>query len=235
MKSKKAIYEIEKIINYSYKNKKILVNSLTHPSIYKDKNKKLSKDFNEFERLEFLGDRVLGICIASLIFNKFDNYNEGSLTKKLSYLVQREFLYKIALQLKLDDIIKYSYKKESIRMNKSILADSLESLIGGIFIDGGYRCVFNFINRIWGPYLDVQESNEQDPKTKLQEISQKKLKILPEYNLIKKEGPPHSPIFEVSLKALKLKIVKAKGKSKQEAEKNAAKKILDLISEKKIN
>jgi len=235
MSLKKPIEEIESILGFSFKNKKNLTNCLIHPSYYNNKKKKLLNNVNEFERLEFLGDRVLGISISTLIFNKFTHFNEGSLNKKLSYLVQRDFLYKIALKLKLDKILRYSNKKENTLMNKSILADTVESLIGSIFIDRGYSSAYKFIQRIWGPYLNLQESNEQDPKTKLQEISQQKFKILPEYKLVKKKGLPHSPIFTVSLKALNMKLVKASGKSKREAEKEAAKIILDLISAKKIN
>jgi len=237
MNANKLYKDIELIIGYSFKNKKNLTNSIVHPSTYKDKKKKSVNSYYEFERLEFLGDRVLGLSIASLIFKKFDNFNEGSLTKKLSYLVQRDFLYKIALELTLDKFLKYSHKKENnvMKFNKSILADSVESLIGSIFVDGGYNSAFKFINRVWSPYLDLQESNEQDPKTKLQEISQQKYKRLPEYKLINKKGPSHSPIFTVSLKVLKMKKIKASGKSKREAEKEAAKIILDLISAEKVN
>jgi ribonuclease-3 len=221
--------EIELIIAYSFKNKKNLRNALIHPSSFKVKKSKTINNLYEFERLEFLGDKILGLSVASLIFNKFYNFNEGALTKKLSYLVQRDFLYKIALELKLDKFLRYSYKNEINRMNKSILADSVESLIGSLFVDGGYNSAFKFIKRFWSCYLNIQESNEQDPKTKLQEISQQKYKLLPEYKLIKKTGPSHSPVFTVSLKALKMKLVKASGGSKREAQKEAAKKIIDLI------
>ena len=224
--------DIELIIEYSFKNKENLRNSLIHPSSYIDKKNKPINHFYEFERLEFLGDKILGLCIASLIFYKFNDFNEGSLTKKLSYLVQRDFLYKISLDLKLDNFLRYSHKRKNNKMNKSILADSVESLIGSIFVDGGYNSAFKFIKKFWSPYLNLQESNEQDPKTKLQEISQKKFKKLPEYKLIKKTGPSHSPFFIVSLKVLKMKLVKASGRSIREAQKEAAKIILDLISDK---
>jgi len=184
--------------------------------------------------LEFLGDRVLGIVIAFLIFDKYKNFNEGSLTQKMSYLVQKDFLYKIALEIKIDKILKYSHKKNSARMNTSILADSVESLIGSIYVDSGYNAAFKFIKNIWDPYLDLKASNEQDSKTKLQEISQHKYKILPEYKFIKKDGPPHAPVFTVSLKVLKLKLIKSTGGSKREAEKNAAKIALKIFDEKKI-
>ena len=224
--------DIELIIEYSFKNKKNLRNSLIHPSSYKNKKYKPINHLYEFERLEFLGDKILGLSIASLIFYKFNDFNEGALTKKLSYLVQRDFLYKIALELKLDKFLKYSHKKGNNILNKSILADSVESLIGSIFVDGGYNSALKFIKKFWSPYLNLQESNEQDPKTKLQEISQQKFKKLPEYKLIKKIGPSHSPVFTVSLKVLKMKLVKASGTSIREAQKEAAKKILDLISDK---
>ena len=226
---KKNIEIFEKRIDFQFKDKQNLFKALIHPSFVKEKNFIQS---NNFERLEFLGDRVLGLTIAFLIFEKFITFNEGSLTKKFSYLVQKEFLYKIALEIKIDKILKYSYKKENIRMNTSILADAVESLIGSIFIDSGYKASSKFIKYIWGPYLDVEASNEQDPKTKLQELSQYKFKTLPKYSLINKEGPSHSPLFTVSLLVLDFEIIKATGRSKREAEKNAAKIALRKINAK---
>tara|TARA_B100000029_G_scaffold474396_1_gene516661 strand:+ start:5187 stop:5885 length:699 start_codon:yes stop_codon:yes gene_type:complete len=231
MNFKNNINKIEKILGYKYKKKENLINSIVHPSYFKEKKKKNENSVNEFERLEFLGDRVLGICISSIIYYKYKDFDEGNLTKKLSYLVQKDFLYKIALELKIENLLFYSYKRKNSIINKSILADSVESLIGGIFVDGGYTKAFKIISKIWGPFLDIEESIEKDPKTKLQELSQKKFKILPQYKLIKKQGPSHSPNFTVSLKALNMKVVKATGNSKREAEKNAAKIVLDLSSE----
>lgn len=225
------IKKFEKIIKYSFKNKDKLKNALYHPSYYKEKKNKKILIKNEFERLEFLGDRILGLTIASLIFDKFKEFDEGYLSKKHSFLVQKNFLYKISLELKLDKFLVFSINKNN-RMNKSILSDSVESLIGSIFIDGGYNSAYKFINFFWKPYLDSQESTEQDPKTKLQELSQEKFKILPVYKLVKREGNPHEPIFTVSLKALKLNKIIASGNSKKEAEQNAAKKILDVYNDK---
>ena len=229
---KKNIQNFERIIKFEFKNKDNLIQALVHPSFIKKKNDKKQDLDNNFERLEFLGDRVLGIAIAFLIFDKFKAANEGDLTKKLSYLVQKEFLYKVALEVHLDKILKYLNKKKNTRMNLSILADSVESLIGSIFIDSGYNASLKFIKYIWGPYLDIEASNKQDPKTKLQELSQKKQKILPKYSVFKKEGPSHSPIFTISLEVLDLKIIKTKGKSIQDAEKKAAIIALTLINEK---
>lgn len=229
---KNKLINFEKKINFKFKNKNNLIHALVHPSYLKDKKNKNLNFKSNFERLEFLGDRVLGLSISNLLFSKFENFNEGDLTKKLSYLVQKKFLLKIAIQLKIENILKYSFKKNNLRTNNAILSDSIESLIGGIYLDSGYDAAFKFIKTIWYPYLDSDESNIQDAKTNLQEISQKKYKSLPIYSIVKKEGPPHSPIFTVSLKISNLKILKANGSSKQDAEKNAAKKALELLNEK---
>ena len=123
-------------------------------------------------------------------------------------------------------------KKINDRLHKSILSDTIESIIGAIYIDGGYKAAHKVITHIWKPYLDFSSINMTDAKTQLQEISQKKYKSLPTYKLVEKKGPPHSPIFTISLKALKLKQIKASAGSIRDAEKKAAKIILDLINEK---
>ena len=146
----------EKKIKYKFKNKQNLINALVHPSYNKGKKLKKNNVENHFERLEFLGDRVLGLSIASLIYNKFTKLNEGDLTKKLSYLVQKNFLYKISIEIEIKKILKFSCKEENKEMSISILSDSVESLIGGIYIDGGFVNSLKFINRIWGPYLNIE-------------------------------------------------------------------------------
>ena len=214
----------EKSLNIKFKNSSLLLEALTHKSA--------NNKFNN-EKLEFLGDRVLGLVVAYLIFNKFKNYDEGNLSKKLSFLVQREFLYNIACKINLKNFLKFNYQKQSSAiLNKSILADSIESLIGAIYLDGGYEKSFLFIKRFWSSHLDTIINEEVDPKSKLQEFNQKKYKKLPEYKLIKKEGTPHSPQFTISLNAMDFKNIKAKGSSIREAEKKAAKKILKLLNEK---
>ena len=230
MISIKDINNFEKKINFTFKEKENLFNALIHPSFIKDKNSKNIKYQSHFERLEFLGDRVLGLCISNLIYKKFKNLNEGYLTKKLSYLVRKDFLYKIAIELCIDEILKYSFKKDNIKMNISILSDAVESLIGAIFIDSGYLASLNFIKKTWGPYLDIEESIEPDSKTNLQERQQQKFKLLPKYSLIEKKGPSHLPIFTVSLKLKDLKLIIASGSSKREAEKNAALKALKILN-----
>ncbi len=231
MISKKKIDQLEEIISYSFKKKQLLVSALIHPSYISENKKKKIKETSDFERLEFLGDRVLGLAISSIIFKKFNNNNEGDLSKKLSYLVQKNFLHKIAINLKVDRYLKFSSKKNE-KMNVSILADSIESIIGALYLDGGFKSAKKFIEYTWGPYFNIEDKNMQDPKTKLQELSQQKLKKLPDYNLIKKEGPSHSPTFTISLKVLNLKKITSSGSTIREAEKNAASIALKLINEK---
>tara|TARA_B100000945_G_scaffold319813_1_gene328019 strand:+ start:50 stop:754 length:705 start_codon:yes stop_codon:yes gene_type:complete len=233
MIQKKKLNSFEKKIDYKFKNILILKQSLTHPSYYIDNNSYL-KNFNQFERFEFLGDRVLGLIIASLLFNKYKNFDEGDLSKRYSYLVQKNFLHKISLELEVDKILLYNFKKNNKKMLKSIFSDSVESIIGAIFIDGGYKSSFNFVKKFWSQYLDIQISNTQDPKTSLQEISQQKSKKLPEYKLIKKKGPAHSPLFTINLNVLDLKKITAEGSSIREAETKAASEALKIINEKKI-
>ena len=230
MISKKKISQFENHIGYTFKDKQLLINSLIHPSFIKDNKKNKINSNSDFERLEFLGDRVLGLAISTIIYKKFNKNNEGDLSKKLSYLVQKNFLHKVSIDLNMNGILKFTFKQNE-KMNISILADSIESLIGAIYLDGGFINANKFIEAVWGPYFDIQEHNMQDPKTKLQELSQQKLKKLPEYNLIKKEGPSHSPLFTVSLKVLNLKKIKGNGSSIREAEKNAASIALKLLNE----
>ena len=233
MISKQKLNSFEKIIGYKFKNSLLLSQSLTHPSFFKDLSP-IDKNNNQFERLEFLGDRVLGLIIAFLIFKNNKNLNEGDLSKKYSYLVQKNFLHKISLELNIDKFLLYNFNKHNTKMLISIQSDAVESLIGAIFIDGGYEPSYKFVKKFWVPYLNIKISKVHDPKTTLQEISQQKIKKLPEYKLINKKGPSHSPLFTVSLKVLNLNQIKAEGQSIREAERKAANEALKIINEKKI-
>ena len=233
MISKQKLNSFEKIIGYKFKNSLLLSQSLTHPSFFKDLSP-IDKNNNQFERLEFLGDRVLGLIIAFLIFKNNKSLNEGDLSKKYSYLVQKNFLHKISLKLNIDKFLLYNFNKNNTKMLISIQSDAVESLIGAIFIDGGYEPSYKFVKKFWFPYLNIKISKAHDPKTTLQEISQQKIKKLPEYKLINKKGPSHSPLFTISLKVLNLNQIKAEGLSIREAERKAANEALKIINEKKI-
>ena len=229
----KKLNTFQKKIGYKFNDLSILSQALIHPSYYKSKNIK-QKNFNQFERFEFLGDRVLGLIIASLLVKKFKKLNEGDLSKKYSYLVQRNFLYKISNELLIKDILLFNFKKNNSKMLISIFSDTVESLIGAIFIDGGYDSAYNFVKKFWNSHLNIKISKTLDAKTTLQEFSQQKFKKLPEYKLIKREGPSHAPIFTISLKVLNLKKIESSGSSIREAETKAAMKALNIINETKI-
>ena len=221
--------KIEKIINYKFTNINLLKECFQHSSLLKKNNlKKNPNSANNFERLEFLGDRVLGLSIAYLIYKKFPNYSEGKMSLKFSYLVQKNFLSKISNDLDLYKFIQISKdKKINIKYNKSILSDTLESVIGAIFIDGGYQKSIKFVEHFWGKYILDEKLNINDPKTVLQELSQQKSKLLPKYKLINKKGPSHSPIFRVSVSCLGKDNVFGMGKTIREAERLAAEKFLN--------
>ena len=218
------IDKIEKKLKVKFKNKDLLIQSITHKSYDR---------VNNNEKLEFLGDRVLGFVIAKKLLELYPDEKEGILDKKLASLVNKTKCSEVCEFLQLNKIIKTNNfsKKNNIIENK-IISDTCEALIGAIYLDGGFTNAKKFINTTWGPYFNVEDKNMQDSKTKLQELSQQKQKKLPQYNLIQKEGPSHSPTFTISLKVLNLKKIICSGSTIRDAEKNAASIALKLINEK---
>jgi len=221
---KKNFNQFEKKIGYNFNNINLLIQSLTHKSFDPIKNN---------EKLEFLGDRVLGLIISKNLLKTFPNDNEGDLDKKLASLVNRKQCVKIANKLNLSEfiLIRNSKNKKQEIENK-ILSDSIESIIGAIYLDQGFEKVEKFILDHWREDIIKRTITERDAKTKLQELSLKVDKSLPIYKLIENKGPRHKPIIKVSVKIKNSKVVVAIGNSKKEAEQNAAKKLLDIIKSK---
>ena len=221
---KKNFNQFEKKIGYNFNNINLLIQSLTHKSFDPIKNN---------EKLEFLGDRVLGLIISKNLLKTFPNDNEGDLDKKLASLVNRKQCVKIANKLNLSEfiLIRNSKNKKQEIENK-ILSDSIESIIGAIYLDQGFEQVEKFILDHWKEDIIKRTITERDAKTKLQELSLKVNKSLPIYKLIENKGPRHKPIIKVSVKIKNSKVVVAIGNSKKEAEQNAAKKLLDIIKSK---
>lgn len=206
-------------LGYKFKNKLLLKCSLTHPSFSKKDN---------YERLEFLGDRVLGLIISHEIFHSYPDDREGDLAKKISYLVCKNTLIKVADQLKIEEyfFISKNIKKTSF---DSIKANSLEALIAAIYLDSNFSITYKIIKKLWNSYITKINLDYHDPKSKLQEWSLKTNNILPVYEIKKKEGPDHNPIFTVNLK-LNGKIYSiGVGRNKQDAEVMAAEKALKEI------
>ena len=212
------ILKIEKKIKIKFKNKDLLIKSFTHKSY---------DSVNSYEKLEFLGDRVLGLVISKRLLEIYPNESEGSLDKKLASLVNKNKCLEIGKSLKLDQFVLISNnKKRKIIIEGKIIADVCESLIGAIFLDQGLSIVEKFILRIWDKDLKASIITFIDAKTRLQEYSLKKYKTLPIYKLIKNSGPRHKPFFEVSVKFENSKLFIGNGTSKKDAEQNAAKLLL---------
>ena len=205
---------LEKKIKVSFKNKDLLVKSLTHKSFDKDNNN---------EKIEFLGDRVLGLIIAKKLLELYPNEKEGILDKKFASLVNKNTCLEIAKKLDLQKyILTFNAKNKKNIIEDKVLADSCEALIGSIYLDKGFSMVEKVILNLWSNNIKKSVVTQIDAKTKLQELSLKKFKKLPIYKLISNTGPRHKPLFRVGVKLQNTKTYIAEGKSKKDAEQNAA-------------
>jgi|TARA_Y100000389_G_scaffold174984_1_gene185394 ribonuclease III len=205
---------LQKKIDIKFKNKKLLIKSLTHKSF--DKN-------NNNEKIEFLGDRVLGLVIAKKLLEIYPNEKEGILDKKFASLVNKNTCLQIAKKIDLGNyIMTFNQKNKNIKIEDKIIADGCEALIGAIYLDKGYSVVENFILNHWKKKIDESIITQIDAKTKLQEFSLKKYKKLPTYKIISNTGPRHKPILKVAVKLPDSKFYISEGSSKKNAEQNAA-------------
>ena len=211
--------DLEEIIKYKFNSKGLLNRCLTHKSYDENINN---------EKLEFLGDRVLGLVISKNLLIKYPDEKEGIIDKKYANLVNKKKCAEIAntLNLKKYMLLGLNYKKNDIRHEK-VSGDCLEALIGAIFEDSSLKNAEKFILKCWESSLKKSDLTIVDPKTKLQEYSLKKFKKLPTYTLLKTSGPHHKPIFKVTAKTPNSKRITAIGSSKKEAQQNAAKKLID--------
>ena len=206
--------KLEKKIEITFKNKDLLIQSLTHKSFDKKKNN---------EKIEFLGDRVLGLVIAKKLLEIYPNEKEGILDKKFASLVNKKTCLEIAQNLELEKfVLTFNVKKKNSIIEDKVLADSCEALIGSIYLEKGFLVVEKFILNQWSKHIKDSVITKVDAKTMLQEFSLKKFKKLPIYKLISNTGPKHKPIFKVGVKLFNTKFYISKGKSKKEAEQNAA-------------
>ncbi len=213
--------KLEKKIKVEFKDKDLLKKSLTHKSFNKDNNN---------EKLEFLGDRVLGLIIAKKLLEIYPKEKEGILDKKFASLVNKKTCLQIAKKINLDKyILTLEVKKNKSTIEDKVLADSCEALIGSIYLDKGLDIVEKIILELWSNNIKDSIITQIDAKTKLQEFSLKKHKKLPIYKLISNTGPRHKPIFKVSVKLFDTKNYFAEGNSKKDAEQNAAIKCLQNI------
>ena len=205
---------LEKKIKVNFKNKELLVRSLTHKSFDKDNNN---------EKIEFLGDRVLGLVIAKKLLEIYPNEKEGILDKKFASLVNKKTCLEISRKIQLQKyILTLNSRNNKNIIEDKILADSCEALIGSIYLDKGYIVVEKTILNLWSDHIKQSVITQVDAKTQLQEFSLKKFKKLPVYKIISNSGPRHKPLFRVGVKLMNTKFYFSDGKSKKDAEQNAA-------------
>ena len=212
---------LEKNLKLNFKDKDLLIKSLTHKSFNKENNN---------EKLEFLGDRVLGLIIAKKLLELYPDEKEGILDKKFASLVNKKTCLEIAKKINLDKfVLTLDVKKKKSVIEDKVLADSCEALIGSIYLDKGFANTEKFILDLWSENIKKSVITQIDAKTKLQEFSLKKFKKLPIYKLVSNTGPRHKPLFKVGVKLIDTKLFYAEGKSKKDAEQNAAIKCLQTI------
>jgi ribonuclease-3 len=221
---KHILSKVEKILNIKFKNLEFLEKALTHKSI-----SKLSSSNNE--RLEFIGDRVLGLVIATKLSQLYPNDPEGSLDKKLASLVNKVTCSQIIEKLNLGKYISLSSSQKKNKIgHKKIFGDMCESLIGAVYLDRGYTEVNKLVLSLWKNNLKRSINIEIDSKTQLQEHSLKFYKSLPIYKNLSNEGPSHTPLFRVSVKISNSKSFIGEGTSKKNAQQSAAAKLLESLN-----
>lgn len=216
------------VISYQFSQKNLLVEALTHPSLSKENKKQ-----KNYQRLEFLGDKVLSLVIGEFLMNKYPNEMEGDLSKRQAALVSCETLWQVALKIKLDEVLQLSAgeKKLGGAKNKRNLENALEALIGAIYLDSNFGNARNFIMKFWREFLEENIAPPKDPISQLQEFVQLQSKQLPQYETLQAGGSSHAPSFisKVKIQHLGLEF-SAFGPSKKEAQKEAAKVALGFLA-----
>ena len=211
---------LQKKINIKFKNLNYLKKSITHKSFDSLKN---------YEKFEFLGDRILGFVISKKLIELYPKEKEGVLDKKLASLVNKNQCLEVAKIIGLEKFILVGNKNTKGKVENKIVADSIEALIAAIYYDKGFEASEKFILSKWKNFIKLSKVTIIDSKTKLQEYSLKKFKSLPIYKLVSSSGPKHKPKFIISVRIKNTKLFEGIGNSKKKAEQNAAKKLLDSI------
>jgi len=221
------ITELENLLGYSFKNRQILVNALTHRSFFHE-NPEKAQDYNE--RLEFLGDSVLGFVIVEYLYLSDSSLTESIMAKAKSYLVKESVLSEIAATLSLGKYLRLGKGEESTggRTKRSLLADAVEAVLGAVYLDGGYEDARRLILGLFQDKIGsvLKSGKFHDFKTELQEKTQFLFNSIPEYRMIKQEGEEHNKNFTVDVHIAGTKFGTGFGKSKKEAETNAAQEAL---------
>ena len=219
-------YKIKKLEDHlktNFKDKKLLLQAITHKSFDSKMN---------YEKLEFLGDRVLGLTISEKLIELYPSEKVGTLDKKLASLVNKNKCYEIGKILNLDKFILIGNpSKKILKVENKIISDSCEAIIGAIYLDKGFDVSKKFVLYVWKEFIKHSDKTVIDPKTRLQEFSLKKFKILPSYRVVSNTGPRHKPKIKVGVKVKESKFIYANGSSKKIAEQLAAKKLLEFLNQ----
>ena len=219
---KNTIKDFEQIIEYNFKDKNLLHKALTHKSYNNNVNN---------EKLEFLGDRVLGLIISNELINRYPNEKEGIIDKKFANLVNKKTCSKIAKKINIKNYLYLGSSHKNLeRSSDKITSDCLEAIVGAIYLDGGFKFSEKFILKFWSIFIDNSDITLIDSKTKLQEYSLKKFKKLPKYTFFKKIGPQHKPIFKTEVEISGSKKSLGSGSSKKNAQQNAAAKLIKILN-----
>lgn len=222
---------LEKVISYEFKNKDLLKEALTHRS-YLNENPSWGLPHNE--RLEFLGDAALELAVTEELFNRYPDYQEGQLTSFRAALVNYLMLAEVAKEIKLEKFVLLSRgeAKDSGRARDVILANAIEALIGAVYLDGSYASVKKFVNDFVMIHLQevIRGGLYKDPKSSLQEKTQESRKITPSYKVLSETGPDHDKLFTVGVYLGEKLLAQGTGHSKQEAEADAARIALEVLS-----
>jgi len=229
----KATTDLAQSIGHDFARPALLAEALTHPSAVAPPRGKSRRHAvqRHYERLEFLGDRVLGVVIADLLWHRFENESEGPMTRRMADLVRRESVARVALDIGLDRhlVLSPSEAAAGAARNPSILADACEAVIAAIYLDAGLPAAAAFIRRWWEPLVDEMAVPPRDPKTQLQEWAQARGLGLPVYRLIATEGPDHAPRFTVAASVAQSDEASATAASKRAAEAEAAAALLEQL------
>ena len=223
---------LEDILSYNFSNIALLHKALTHRSFV---NENQDLNYRDNERLEFLGDAVLELCITDILVTRFPDYTEGQLSKLRASIVNEQPLAQIAELFELGKFLLLGKGEEASggRHKYSILSNTFEAVIAAIYLDGGFKNAHKFIESVFTSLIDKSTEDRfyRDYKTSLQELSQSKYKVIPRYTLLHEYGPDHDKIFQVKLNISDRVSATGIGRSKKEAEQNAAKKALDELGE----
>ncbi len=215
------VKKLEQLIGYSFNDKSLLSEALTHPSLDGKPN---------YQRLEFLGDRVLGLVVANWLFETYPNEKEGELSRRFIGLVRKETLADVAASMGLVEFISVKMAKDNgSSANSAIQADVVEAIIAAIYKEAGIEPATEFIKTHFASFLE-NITDVRDPKSALQEFVQAKGLSLPSYIVESREGPDHSPVFHIKVVVDSLGAAKASGSSKREAEVKAAEILLAQLS-----